>query len=385
MRCARCLIEPFNVGMILIYLKSFIRRLKVKSALYFSLPVALVVLVCTRSPKDFLLTWSLMTLSLYFLGFLINQRDKKKQTNIHCKLCGYQHCSLLYPARKKKKTEEIGSFACSSFDHAKYPDIYYCPECHNGFLDWLGKDDVQAESEKGIQLYEDVEDTEYIKNLPARFLTNQKLVEKYLPHFKGKDVLEVGSYYGAFLSEVKKVAGSVTGIEPSKHAVNYLKEQHSDIDVFQGTLERYVDQYVKEGKKFDTVVLWDVIEHVPDPILTLKNINKLLKPGGIVIFSTINIESSFSLILGPMWPWFMDMHYYYFSDRGYVDMLHRSGYVMENHNHYSYYVYLSYFINKAVSMVFSKFRLPQSLENSLRKPVRITFGDTVAIIGKKTD
>ena len=39
------------------------------------------------------------------------------RTDVHCKLCGYQHCTLLYPYRRKKKQDNLGSFACSSFDH----------------------------------------------------------------------------------------------------------------------------------------------------------------------------------------------------------------------------------------------------------------------------
>jgi SAM-dependent methyltransferase len=369
----------------MIYLKSLIRRFRGKTAFYASVPLLLVGLTLLEDKRDAFLIFFSSTVLLYALAKLINKIDHKKKTGVTCKLCGFTDCSLLYPARRKKVAEaDLGSFACSSFDHAQYPDIYYCPECRNGFLDFLGKDDGNTKGEDGVQLYEEVEDKEYIRNLPARYLTNNKLVDEYSEYISGKDILEVGAYYGAFTKCVLGKAGSYTGIEPSKHACEYNKEKNPEAEIYQGTLEKAVETNAFGEKKFDTIILWDVIEHVPDPVRTLKLINGLLKEGGQVIFSTINIESSWCLLLGPFWPWFMDMHYWYFSDRGYVDMLHRSGFVMKEHKHFSYYVYFSYFVNKAMSMIMPKFKLPRDMDKALQRPIKITFGDTVAIVGTKT-
>jgi hypothetical protein len=84
-----------------------------------------------------------------------------------------------------------------------------------------------------------------------------------------------------------------------------------------------------------------------------------------------------------MWPWFMDMHYYYFSDRGYVDILHRSGFVLKDHLHYPYYVQFSYFIKKVLSILGLKVNLPKFFEESLKYHLKLRLGDTVMIIGKK--
>ncbi|MCO4795083.1 MAG: hypothetical protein KC493_15305, partial [Bacteriovoracaceae bacterium] len=142
----------------MIYIKSLIRRMSGKTSFYASIPI-LCVCLTLLNVKDAFLIFLSSTVALYALSKLINKIERKKKTGMTCKLCGYSDCTILYPARRKKVSEnELGSFACSSFDNAQYPDIYYCPECRNGFLDFLGKDDGNTKGEDGIQLYEDVED-----------------------------------------------------------------------------------------------------------------------------------------------------------------------------------------------------------------------------------
>ena len=358
--------------------------MKVKSAFYFSLIPGLIFGLCFKDLFHGISFIAISTVLLYLLAYLLNQYDLKKETGIVCKICGFDNCTYFYPGRKKG-TKVEGDMACSSFDHGFHPEISYCPNCKNGFLKYLGTDSFETQTKRGEELYSDVIDEEYIKNLDARLLTNSKIVTKYKQYFEDKNVLEVGAYYGAFCNEVIKVTDEYTAIEPSRHACEYLNKKYDNVEVFNGTLENYLGQDGSDEnlEKFDTIVLFDVIEHVPDPIKTLKNINKILKEDGIVLFSTINIESTFSMLLGPFWPWYMDMHYYYFSDRGYVDMLHRSGYIQKNHHHYSYYVYFSYFLKKVFYILFGTHKLIDKIGKHLRFPIKIALGDTVMIVGKK--
>ena len=328
--------------------------------------------------------WSLVTIALCSLAILLTEKDRKKKTGVNCKICGFKNCSLLYPQRRKaQKDHELGSFACSSFDHGVYSDIFYCPNCKNGFLKKIGTDEFESFIQEGLKKYKDVEDTEYISNIEARYLTNKKLIAKYKHLFEGKSVLEVGSYYGAFANEVINVADEFVAVEPSSHACKYLRKKFNNIDIHNTPIHGLKDIESIKGKKFDTIVLLDVIEHLPDPIQSLKELNYFLKEGGKIFFSTINIESTFSIALGPYWPWYMDMHYYYFSDRGLVDCLHRSGFVLNSHAHFPYYVYFSYFLKKVMSITLGIKKLPQVLDDNLKFPIPIKLGDTVLIIGDK--
>jgi len=367
----------------MIYIKSYFRRLRIKSSFYFSLVPSFLYLLLTGDFQQSVSLLAILTIFQYALGYFINQFDRKfASTGIDCVLCGAENCTLLYPRRASGAVKTKGDFACSSFDHGNYSNIYYCAYCKNGFLEHLATKGDGSDVEEGLALYQDVVDHEYIKNIEARYLTNNKIVHTHGSYFRDKDVLEIGSYYGAFLEEVRKVAKSYTGVEPSRHACQYVKGKYPEVDVFNGHTEELKNLENFKEKKFDTIVLFDVIEHVPNPIKTLRELNYFLREGGTIIFSTINIESTFSIAMGPKWPWFMDMHYYYFSDRGYVDMLHRSGYTLKKHLHFPYYVYFSYLLRKVLSLIWGGSSY-QFFEGKFLFPVKIKLGDTVMIIGKK--
>ena len=61
------------------------------------------------------------------------------------------------------------------------------------------------------------------------------------------------------------------------------------LDVVTGTLE---EGTFPEGR-FDVVTLWDVIEHVPDPVKTLSLVHRILKDDGLVMFVTPNVGGLF--------------------------------------------------------------------------------------------
>ncbi len=370
---------------ILIYFSSFFRRLKFKSSFYFALLLSCIFGVIRLDLYDFLLAIPVITLLFQIIHNLILFLDLKKKTGIKCKLCSYNDSVLLYPAKGKSKVDEKGSYACSSFDHGHYPNIYFCPVCKNGFLETLLEEKFQQTKEEGHKLYEEVVDDKYVENLEARYVTYDKITDDYADFLKDKDVLEIGSYYGVFYEKAHKVAKSYKGIEPSRHACEFLTTKHPEANIINNNLEGALQESQISENSFDTIVLWDVIEHLPDPIQTLRKLNKLLKKDGHVIFSTINMEASFALALGPKWPWFMDMHYYYFSDRGYVDMLHRSGYVMLTHDHFKYYVYLSYFVEKVFSLLHIRFNFSEKMRKKLQVKIPIQLGDTVLVIGKKEE
>lgn len=52
---------------------------------------------------------------------------------------------------------------------------------------------------------------------------------------------------------------------------------------------------------FDAVVLWDVIEHLPEPVETLATLVALVKPGGLVALSTPDIGAATARLMGRRW------------------------------------------------------------------------------------
>jgi len=76
------------------------------------------------------------------------------------------------------------------------------------------------------------------------------------------------------------------------------------------------------------VTLWDVIEHLADPMREIQRAYRALKPGGLVVIHTMDIDSLFARVIGPKWPWLMEMHIYYFSQRTMAAMLEKAGFLV---------------------------------------------------------
>ena len=105
----------------------------------------------------------------------------------------------------------------------------------------------------------------------------------------GTSVLDVGCG-GGILSESMATHGAeVTGIDlgeaPLAVAKLHLKESGEKVDYRKISAEALADQ---QPASFDTVTCMEMLEHVPDPALTINACARLVKPGGNLFFSTIN-------------------------------------------------------------------------------------------------
>ncbi len=101
-------------------------------------------------------------------------------------------------------------------------------------------------------------------------------------------VLDVGCSAGLFLKRARDAGFAVSGLEMSPRSVDYARETLG-LDVQQGAIE---DADFADGG-FDVITLFDVIEHLADPYAAAKQLAKWLKPGGILLMSTPNIDGLF--------------------------------------------------------------------------------------------
>jgi len=124
-----------------------------------------------------------------------------------------------------------------------------------------------------------------------------QLVRQYrhLPRFQGngEKVLDIGCGDGAFLKRADQIGWEAWGVEPDAKAVARL----SGFNVLQGSLPNIP----LPDASFDYITLSHVIEHLHDPVVALKEIHRLLKPGGQVWIATPNIESLGHRLFGATW------------------------------------------------------------------------------------
>jgi SAM-dependent methyltransferase len=91
-------------------------------------------------------------------------------------------------------------------------------------------------------------------------------------------LLDVGTGFGFFLAEMKRRGWEVTGVEISPKAMDYARD-HLGLTIHRGPLEKvgFPDNH------FDAVTGFYVIEHLPNPIVFLKECYRILKPGGLLL------------------------------------------------------------------------------------------------------
>ncbi len=125
-------------------------------------------------------------------------------------------------------------------------------------------------------------------------------------------LLDVGCATGDFLWAMRRYPGwQVSGVELNDSAARYAREQ-LQLDVRTGTLAAAGFA----AGSFDAVTLWDVIEHVPDPAATLAEVARLLRPGGLLVINTPNLDSLDARLFGAYWIGYeLPRHLYVFSRR----------------------------------------------------------------------
>lgn len=264
-------------------------------------------------------------------------RGEHGEVEIPCGLCHSPYHVELYP--NQATLHQSSKYNCTSSEHSSHGRIVQCLECGIVYTNpQVSKTDL-------IELYSDVEDRNYLDQAPARvetFQYNLRQIRARLPSV-GR-LLDVGSYCGIFLSVARAAGYSVLGVEPSRWACEYGKEMLG-VDSIQGTLSD-----VREVAAFDIITSWDVLEHVSDPQQQLREINRLLKPNGMLAFSTLNVANWYPSLLGERWPWFMDMHLYYFDDDIVEWMLKRAGFRLIEGRDYCHIITVDYFLGKLTSL-----------------------------------
>lgn len=146
-----------------------------------------------------------------------------------------------------------------------------------------------------------------------------KKLESRLPA-KGARVLDIGTAGGAFLEAARRFGYDAWGLEPSAFRVSRGKERGLQIE--QGVIE----SHNFAPASFDMVSLWDVIEHLPDPLDALKRIRGLLKPGGILLLNFPDIDTWQARLTGKHFWWIVAAHLTQFSPRTITEICRRAGY-----------------------------------------------------------
>jgi 2-polyprenyl-3-methyl-5-hydroxy-6-metoxy-1,4-benzoquinol methylase len=227
-------------------------------------------------------------------------------------------------------------YRCTSHDLSQHGDIVQCRQCGMVY------NNPQPDPDTLLRIYKQVEDPLYLEETGAREQTFKRSIDQLHRFIQppGK-LLDVGCYTGVFMKTAAAEGWEVEGVELSSWAANIARESSV------GTIyETPLDQLSVPGESFDVITLWDVIEHLTHPKDMLKNVNHLLKPGGIAAFSTHMTDSLAVRLMGTRYPFFMEMHVTHFSRATAVRMLEEQGFELLKIKSHPRILRTGYFLEK---------------------------------------
>jgi 2-polyprenyl-6-hydroxyphenyl methylase/3-demethylubiquinone-9 3-methyltransferase len=116
--------------------------------------------------------------------------------------------------------------------------------------------------------------------------------------FAGLRLLDVGCGGGLLTEPMSRLGFSVTGVDPSERNIAIAAAHAADLGLEVDYRATTVEALIDDGEPaFDVVLAMEVIEHVAEPAVFLKDCARLLEFGGLLIVATLN-RTAASLALG---------------------------------------------------------------------------------------
>lgn len=256
--------------------------------------------------------------------------------HVACNLCGAEDTQELYPAAERRNGHGASGdlYACTSNAYGICGPIVKCRRCGLVYQNPI------PSSGEIIDAYDGVVDQRYEQERSGRIETFSRDLGMLHRHQKGGKLVDVGCHLGLFLEVARANGWDVAGVEPSRWSVERARER--GLNVLHGTLESVPFR----DESFDVVTMWDVIEHLVDPLTELKRMHRILKPNGLLAISTMDVDALFPRLARRRWPWFMQMHLVYFSRRTLHNMLTKAGFRVVEMAPHRRVVRLSYLVSR---------------------------------------
>jgi 2-polyprenyl-3-methyl-5-hydroxy-6-metoxy-1,4-benzoquinol methylase len=226
---------------------------------------------------------------------------------VPCNLCGAgdSDVDVLYEADLEKvpgTPERFREIYSSASTEVFYERLVRCRHCGLIYIS------PRPRRELIVSGYLSAEDEKYVSQEKGRISTFRnclKIIERLLPSGR---LLDIGAAAGMFVKVARDAGYEAYGVEPSLWMSNFAKSRYG-VTVFPGILE---DAKLDDAS-FDIVTMWDVLEHVPDPMSTLKEVRRILKPGGFLIVNYPRIDDPLAKIFGRKWWFLLSVHLFYFT------------------------------------------------------------------------
>jgi 2-polyprenyl-3-methyl-5-hydroxy-6-metoxy-1,4-benzoquinol methylase/spore coat polysaccharide biosynthesis predicted glycosyltransferase SpsG len=233
--------------------------------------------------------------------------DKKKLTELK------NHCKALAVRYKLRDGADLSALFCGlspavnrrcpvcgantpTNSVSRFSERTYrrCKNCGVVYMDRTRPAPFEYEKEYFFEAYAKQYGKTYLEDFPnikAAGIRRVKIIKSLLPKTIAPEkteavtpraLLDIGCAYGPFLDAARQEGFSPFGIDPAQDAVRYVK-QELKIQAVHGF---FPNCQLPSSAPYDAVTLWYVIEHFTDCAAVLSQVKKILKPGGILAFST---------------------------------------------------------------------------------------------------
>ncbi len=252
-------------------------------------------------------------------------------------------------------------------------DLSYCSACHFVFANpcphptWL------------VSVYSRVKDPAYESEARGRRQNFRRILRRLGKITAGRSLLDVGAATGLLLAEARLAGWRVAGVEPSRWAVEEAREKYG-LEIYQGSLE----EFESGGTLYDAVTLIDVLEHTPSPRNMMEKVHQILKPAGIAVLVTPDLQSFMARLAGKRWWHFRPGHLGYFTRESLQKLLDLTGFSPLLWKRYSWSFSLNYILVRQpyLRALTSRPKLA-SLWSKIR--IKLALGDSFEVYARKRE
>lgn len=188
----------------------------------------------------------------------------------------------------------------------KTVSIRACPACNFAWQWPLQRTADQSSSYFQAQYQGERESSYFDKGLRNQI---SRLQLQFLDELgiEKKTLLDIGCGDGSFATEAAQNGWTALGLDPALPPGIEQNAALAQLSLSSAGLEQLPPE-----QKFMCVTLWDVVEHLPEPLAVLKNAWERVAPGGWLILETGNYQSTERLLSGSRWwAWQLDHRWYF--------------------------------------------------------------------------